>query len=99
MELKSSERRRPSGENMGWWKFRRSDVARRLEPARSRKTSEYGSSGMYATFPLGATANCATAVPVTATFVATVTALPTTRLPLRSRGTACRLPPGVTATR
>ena len=99
MELKSSERRRPSGENMGWWKFRRSAVATRLDPARSRKTSEYGSSGMYATLPLGATANCATAVPVMATLVATVTALPTTRLPLRSRGMACRLPPGATTRR
>ena len=32
-ELKSSESRRPSGENIGWWKFRRSAVTRRLAPA------------------------------------------------------------------
>ncbi len=80
--------RRPSGENIGAWKAWRSAVTSRATPERSTNTSERGSSGMYATVPLGATANWAMPVPVTDTPVAIWTGVPVMRRRRASNGTA-----------
>jgi hypothetical protein len=71
--LKSSAIRRPSGENIGEWKFRFSGVAGRMLPSRPISTSDRGSSGMDATVPLRAAANCAVLLPPMATPLAMIT--------------------------